>query len=166
MPGTVSAARPDGLLTGPAQAATLPAPEVTVLADTAAGDLRTLRLRLRPQRPVRLAGAARGRGQRRRSTAPPWRGRPVPVERSEDGRWSFGLVFHAPPPDGFELSLELRPPSTGGNRGQVRLRVMDGSDGLTALPGFQPRPPDVGIAGSHTSELTLVARTVTLPPPA
>jgi len=156
---------PDGLLAGPAQAAALPAPEVTVLADTAAGDLRTLRLRIRPQRAARLAGVyvdAASAGVDRATVG----GRTVPVERSEDGRWSFSLVYHAPGTDGFELSLELRPPSTGGNRGQVRLRVMDGSDGLTALPGFQPRPPDVGIAGSHTSELTLVARTVTLPPPA
>ena len=44
--------------------------------------------------------------------------------------------------------------------GRVNLRVMDGSDGLTSLPGFRPRPPDVGIAGSHTSELVAVATTV------
>jgi hypothetical protein len=36
---------------------------------------------------------------------------------------------------------------------------MDASDGLTALPGFKPRPADVGIAGTHTSEMVAVART-------
>jgi hypothetical protein len=36
---------------------------------------------------------------------------------------------------------------------------MDASDGLTALPGFKPRPADVGIAGTHSSEMLAVART-------
>jgi hypothetical protein len=45
--------------------------------------------------------------------------------------------------------------------GPVTFRVMDGSDGLTGLPGFTPRPPGVGVQGSHTSELVLVAATVT-----
>ena len=44
----------------------------------------------------------------------------------------------------------------------VTLRVLDGSDGLDGLPGFTPRPPGVGIAGSHTSEMAVVGRTVTL----
>jgi hypothetical protein len=39
---------------------------------------------------------------------------------------------------------------------------MDGSDGLADLPGFRPRPADVGVAGSHTSELVAVAQTYTL----
>jgi len=44
----------------------------------------------------------------------------------------------------------------------VPLRAMAGSDGLDGLPGFQPRPPGVGVEGSHTSELVLVAKTYTL----
>jgi hypothetical protein len=39
---------------------------------------------------------------------------------------------------------------------------MDGSDGLTNLPGFVPRPADVGVKGSHYSELVLVARTYSI----
>jgi hypothetical protein len=38
---------------------------------------------------------------------------------------------------------------------------MDASDTLSTLPGFQPRPPAVGILGSHSSELVAVARTYT-----
>jgi hypothetical protein len=45
--------------------------------------------------------------------------------------------------------------------GPVRLRAMDGSDGLGGLPGFHPRPADVGVLGSHTSEMLAVARTYT-----
>ena len=36
---------------------------------------------------------------------------------------------------------------------------MDASDGLDALPGFRPRPPAVGVVGSHSSEMLAVART-------
>jgi hypothetical protein len=39
---------------------------------------------------------------------------------------------------------------------------MDGSDGLTGLPGFTPRPAGVGVEGSHDSELVLVAKTYTI----
>ncbi|MER7459511.1 M28 family peptidase [Micromonospora sp. NPDC126480] len=140
------------LLTGPAQAADLPAPKVDVLADTTAGTERTLRLRLTPQRPVRLAALHVDTG-----TATVLRaevaGRSVPVEPRE-GRWGFGVVFHAPPAEGIEVTLTVTP-----RAGQVALRAMDASDGLDALPGFRPRPPDVGVVGSHSSEMLAVART-------
>ncbi|BCJ52476.1 hypothetical protein Asp14428_39510 [Actinoplanes sp. NBRC 14428] len=43
----------------------------------------------------------------------------------------------------------------------LRLRAMDASDGLTTLPGFHPRPADVGVAGSHSSDMLAVAKTYT-----
>jgi hypothetical protein len=91
-------------------------------------------------------------------------GRRVEVDPPETGPWSFALIFHAPPADGIEVELTLRPPRQDGD-GTVRLRVLDGSDGLGGLPGFRARPPGVGIAGGHSSELVLVARTVNVPPP-
>jgi hypothetical protein len=151
----------DGTLSGPAQAAPLPAPALDVLSDTAAGDVRTLRVRLRPQRTVRLAGLYVDAATARVDEATVG-GRRVPVEEPADGPYAFRLLFHAPPADGIEVALSLRPPPEGGNAGRVRLRVLDGSDGLTDLPGFRPRPPDVGIDGSHSSELVLVTRTYTL----
>jgi hypothetical protein len=39
---------------------------------------------------------------------------------------------------------------TGGKGGT------DGTDGLGGLPGFRARPPEVGVAGSRTSELVAV----------
>ncbi|MCM0675329.1 peptidase, partial [Micromonospora phytophila] len=142
----------DELLAGPAAAAGLPAPRLEVLADTTAGGERTLRLRLTPQRPVRLTTLHVDA-----STATVVRaevaGRSVPVEPRE-GRWGFGVVFHAPPAEGVELVLTLKPKA-----GQVAIRAMDASDGLDAVPGFRPRPPDVGIVGSHSSEMLAVART-------
>ncbi|MEK8109217.1 hypothetical protein NKG94_39940 [Micromonospora sp. M12] len=70
------------------------------------------------------------------------------------GKWGFGLVFHAPPTEGIEVTLTVRPIS-----GQVAMRAMDASDGLDALPGFRPRPAAVGVVGSHSSEMLAVART-------
>ncbi|MEV4464337.1 M28 family peptidase [Micromonospora echinofusca] len=143
------------LRAGPAQAANLPAPKLEVLADTTVGAERTLRLRLVPQRQVRLTtlhvDAATATVLRAEVA-----GRAVPVEARE-GRWGFGLVFHAPPPEGIEVTLTVTPKA-----GQVALRAMDASDGLDALPGFRPRPPGVGIVGSHSSEMLAVARTYPL----
>ncbi|WP_225852481.1 M28 family peptidase [Micromonospora sp. AMSO12t] len=143
------------LRAGPAQPANLSAPKLEVLADTTAGTERTLRLRLVPQRQVRLTtlhvDAATATVLRAEVA-----GRAVPVEARE-GRWGFGLVFHAPPPEGIEVTLTVTPKA-----GQVALRAMDASDGLDALPGFRPRPPDVGIVGSHSSEMLAVARTYPL----
>ncbi|MFI7487088.1 M28 family peptidase [Micromonospora echinaurantiaca] len=143
------------LLGGPAQAANLPAPKLDVLAYSTAGGERTLRLRLTPQRPVRLASLHVDS-----ATATVLRaevaGRQVPVE-ARDGKWGFGVVFHAPPAEGIEVTLTVTPKA-----GQVALRAMDASDGLDALPGFRPRPADVGVVGSHSSEMLAVARTYPL----
>ncbi|WP_446217037.1 M28 family peptidase [Micromonospora sp. IBHARD004] len=143
------------LLAGPAQAANLPAPKVEVLSDTRSGDQRVLRLRLTPQRPVRLATlhVDTSTATVRSATVA---GRDVPV-KARDGRWGFGIVFHAPPPEGVEVTLTLTPKAE-----RVTLRAMDASDGLAGVPGFRPRPADVGIVGSHTSEMLAVARTYPL----
>jgi len=53
-----------------------------------------------------------------------------------------------------DLRLELS------GSGPVDLQVTDGSDGLDGLPGLTPRPPEVGAAGSHTSDLVAVTRRV------
>jgi hypothetical protein len=147
----------DSLRAGPAAAAPLPAPTLEIRSDTSAGDRRTLRLRLTPQRPVRLVAlhVAASTATVLRATVA---GQAVPVTRTTGGGpWSFGIVFHAPPPGGIEIELGLAM-----RGGRVSLRAMDASDGLGGLPGFRPRPPDVGIAGSHTSEMVAVARTYSL----
>ena len=139
--------------TGPAQPASLRAPLLTKVSDTRAGAERTLRLRLRPQRQVRLTTlhVAETAGV----TAASVGGRSVPVSMVAGDGWGFGFVFHAPPPEGVEIILKVR------SQSEIRFRAMDGSDGLGALPGFRPRPADVGIMGSHTAEEVAVARTYT-----
>ncbi len=135
---------------GPAQPADLPAPVVTVVDDTAAADRRTLTLRVTPQRNARLVYLTLTDAPVLGATV---QGRAVPAAELAHG---LSVVFHAPPPDGVDVTLEL------GTTGPVALRVLDGSDGLDGLPGFIARPAGVGIAGSHTSEMAVVARTYTL----
>jgi hypothetical protein len=137
------------LATGPAKAADLPPPQVTVVSDTSGGGERALWLRLVPQRPVRLAYL-------RLEGSPVVRAIIAGREMSTAQRSRFGVLFHAPPASGVDIRLVVRPGTP------LTLRVMDGSTGLGALPGFRPRPPDVGIAGDHLSDLVLVARTIEL----
>lgn len=140
---------------GLGRAAGLPAPKLTTLADTTAGDVRTLRVRLEPQRTVRLTTlhVSTGNAAVLRATVA---GRPVEGTTEPVEGWGFGVVFHAPPAEGVEIELVLRAD------GPVTLRAMDASDGLTGLPGFQPRPAGVGVVGSHSSEMVAVARTYRL----
>ncbi|MGW5667843.1 peptidase, partial [Micromonospora sp. NPDC003776] len=140
------------LRSGPAPAANLPAPKLDLLSDTRSGQQRILRLRLVPQRPVRLASlhVDSATAVVKAATVA---GRDVPVKTLRAG-WGFGIVFHAPPPEGIEVTLTLT-----SNVDQVRFRAMDASDGLDQLPGFRPRPSDVGVVGSHTSEMLAVAET-------
>jgi hypothetical protein len=167
-PGVMTATFPafgdERLTTGPATAAALPPPQLTLFSEARAAGTRTLRLRLAPQRPVRLVTmhVAADAGVTEAAVG----GRPVPVDGAAgdgaagDGAagdgWGFGFVFHAPPPGGVEVVLTVRA------TGPVRFRAMDGSDGLAALPGFRPRPADVGVRGDHSSEMVAVARTYTL----
>ncbi|MEU7905962.1 M28 family peptidase [Actinoplanes sp. NPDC049118] len=152
--GTLPAFGDELLLAGAAQAAPLPAPQLTKVNDSTAGDLRTIRLRLTPQRPVRLVTLHVG--AEAAVTQATVAGRPVPADRTAGGPWGFGLVFHAPPADGIEITMTVR------GTAPLKLRVMDASDGLSTLPGFQPRPADVGVTGSHSSEMLAVAHTYTL----
>jgi hypothetical protein len=142
------------LFSGPAQAVTLPAPQLTKVDDSTAGGLRTIRLRLTPQRPVRLVTLHVGAESA--VTEATVGGRSVPTDRTAGGPWGFGFVFHAPPAGGVEITMTVR------GTGPLKLRVMDGSDGISTLPGFKPRPADVGVTGSHSSEMLAVARTYRL----
>ena len=58
--------------------------------------------------------------------------------------------------DGLQVAFTI----AGG--GAAKLRAMDGSDGLSGLPGFQPRPDGVDVAGTHSSDLVLVSATTPL----
>ncbi len=142
------------LRTGPATTATLPAPALTLVSESRSGDQRTMRLLLDPQRAARFTTLHVAAATP--VTAATIGGRPAEVGIPADGRWGFGFVFHAPPETGVEIELTVR------STGPVTFRVMDGSDDLPTVPDFRPRPPGVGVLGSHSSELVAVARTYTL----
>jgi hypothetical protein len=139
----------DDLATGPAQAAKLPAPVLTVVSDVTTGDRRELVLSIRPERTVRLVYLRVN--SEATVIAANADGRAIPIDPAATD--PFSLLFHAPPTEGLTVRLTVQ------GAGPVSVRVMDGSDGLDSLPGFQPRPPGIGIEGSHDSELVLVAKT-------
>jgi hypothetical protein len=139
---------------GRAEPADLAGAEVRTLSDTLLGTRRELTVRVTPQRAgvrmlvldLRVDGgtvvAARAAG------------RAVPDDELGDHRvW---VVFHAPPDGGLQASFSIE----GG--GTADLRVVDGSDGLEGLPGYEPRPDGVDAAGSHSADLVLVAGTTPL----
>jgi len=144
----------DEVYAGEAEAADLPAPVVDVVDSEPDGDTRRLTLRVTPG-----DGAAIGTSDALRyvqlnaggvETATV-AGREVPVDAG-----TLDTRFYAPGADGFEVVLTLP-------AGQpLDLRVVAAGGGLEDLPGFVERPADVGVAGSHTSELVLVGTSVTL----
>ncbi|WP_433793230.1 M28 family peptidase [Actinoplanes sp. CA-252034] len=150
-PATVTGDLPafgaEELRIGPAQAATLPAPALTLLSEQRSGDQRTMRLLLDPQRPVRFATL---------HVSAEVVSATIGGRTLAGGPSGWGFVFHAPAETGVEITLTVR------SSGPVTFRAMDGSDGLSALPGFQPRPAGVGVLGSHSSELVAVAKTYNL----
>jgi hypothetical protein len=139
---------PEGVSTGPATAASLRPPQLRVVSDDATGAQRMVTFRVVPQRAVRLVSIVVDQAVVSRAVV---EGREV---TPQNGR--FDVVFHAPAAGGVEVAL------TVGTVEPLTLRIADGSDGLAALPGFVPRPVGVGIQGTHTSELVLVATTVRL----
>ena len=136
------------VLTGPAEVADLPPPAVQVRPGAVTADVRRVTVTITPRRPARLVYFEVPAGQVVSATV---QGRPVPIA---DRDAPFGVVFHSPPAEGVTVVLELSVTSP------TTLRVMDGSDGLQDLPGFRPRPADVGVRGSHTSEMVVVATSV------
>jgi hypothetical protein len=140
--------------TGPAEDADLPAPKVEVTSDRPSGSDREITFRVTPQRDdVRLL-VLDVRTEGGTVTAARVAGRAVPdVALGENRLW---LTFHAPPAGGLQAIVTV----TG--NGPVDLRVIDGSDGLDGLPGFEPRPEGVDAAGTHSSDLVLVSGTTAL----
>ncbi|MGY1603739.1 M20/M25/M40 family metallo-hydrolase [Geodermatophilus sp. SYSU D00815] len=144
----------EDLWTGEAEVADLPAPAVETVTDRATGATREVTVRVVPQREgVRFVTLDLDAGGGT-VVAARAEGRDVPEEAlGESALW---LTFHALPADGLEVTMTVE----GG--GALDLRVMDGSNGLDGLPGFTPRPAGVDAAGSHSSDLVLVAATVPL----
>ncbi|WP_448639978.1 M20/M25/M40 family metallo-hydrolase [Geodermatophilus sp. URMC 63] len=138
---------------GPAEVAGLPSSTVQVLDDRTAEGRRTVTVRVTPQRDVRLV-VLDLRTDGGRVVAARAEARDVPDDALQlDRLW---LTFHAPARQGVEATFTVE----GG--GPLTLRVVDGSDGLSGLPGFELRPAGVDAAGTHSSDLVVVGATTDL----
>jgi Peptidase family M28 len=118
---------------GPAPAADLPPPKLTVVQDQIENGQRKLTLRLRSQRDAPTLGlwVDRDRATIRSATVA---GHAVPTDRPLD-KWSFGFRMFGAPADGVEVQLDLDQRTD-----DVVLRVADSTDDLSAVPGFSPPP--------------------------
>jgi Peptidase family M28 len=118
---------------GPALAADLPAPKVTVVRDHIENGQRKLTLRLRSQRDAPSLGLwIEGDSATVRSAVVA--GHAVPTDRPL-GKWSFGFRFFGAPADGVVVQLELDQ-----HTDDVVLRIADSTDDVRAVPGFSPPP--------------------------
>jgi Peptidase family M28 len=135
---------------GPAPAAELSPPAVTVLADVNQGGTRELTLRLSSRRGASTLGLWVDAGTATVRSASVG-GRNIPTDRSE-GKWVLGFRFYGAPVDGVEVRLGLDQRAT-----DVTLRVADSTHDLSVVPGFTPPQGRVLV----TPEV-VVTRTVTL----
>ncbi|WNV92109.1 M20/M25/M40 family metallo-hydrolase [Umezawaea sp. Da 62-37] len=143
----------EGTRSGPAPVVPVPEATMTVAGETTEGDLRHVRLRISATaRPDQLAlyadvgGARVERVDLGGTTFPGGENRP-----STDTPWHWGVVFSAPPPEGFDLTLTVR-----GSAPARLLLIAQGSDfPLSALNG--PRPDTIRWGG-YASGLTFAAR--------
>ena len=135
----------------------LPAPQLETLADTAAGDARTLRLRAvsgRGAPHINLELALPGT-----LTAATVDGRVIPVTRLPvEQRQQLALMFYNLPPEGIEIELTLD--ATGPLTGTLT----DYSNGLPPISGLtiSPRPPEFMPAPYDFNDPTLVRTAVTV----
>ncbi|MFG2043708.1 M20/M25/M40 family metallo-hydrolase [Dactylosporangium sp. NPDC048998] len=117
---------PGGFRVGPAPPATLARPSVRLVADERDGENRRMRLRLRAEssRPILLAlyvdtssatVTAASVGTAAGTVCTVSGGQNVPAEPAV---WKWGVMFAAPPDDGFELSIDVHAP------GPVRLLAL------------------------------------------
>ncbi|MFE3451363.1 M28 family peptidase [Nonomuraea sp. NPDC059194] len=153
------AALPEGyargaLWTGPAPAISAHGPRADVLARR--GDTVKLRVTggngarsvtLRFDRPITQATADAGR----------FGSVSVPVTGTRTGTWPAEIRFRGIPARGVTITVRV----PGADR--VRLTVISETDGLSAVPGFVPRPAGLVAATREDGDLVAVTRTYALP---
>src|SRR5215203_4830729 len=136
---------------GPASVTRFEPPDVTVRRSESNGDTRVLRLRVTPGEGSRIALYADTRSHT--VTAATVDGISVeeaPGQRQDTDPTKWGFVFHTVPPEGIDVTLELR------GEGPLPLRVIGYRDGLPQVPELTPRPDDLTWSGT-SSNLTMVA---------
>jgi Peptidase family M28 len=137
---------------GPASVARIEPPSITVTRSKRDGDTRDLELHIAPGKASRIALYAETRSDT--VTAATVDGISVeeaPGQRQDTDPSKWGFVFHGVPPEGIDVTLEVR------GEGPLPLRVIGYRDGLPQVPELTPLPDDVTWSGT-SSNLTMVAK--------
>jgi len=137
---------------GPASVARIEPPGVTVTRSERDGDTRDLELRITPGEASRLAlYADTSHHTVTAATVDGISEEAAPGQRQDTDPSKWGFVFHTVPPEGIDVTLEVR------GEGPLPLRVIGYRDGLPQVPELRPLPDDVTWSGT-SSNLTMVAR--------
>ena len=75
----------------------------------------------------------------------------APGQRQDTDPSRWGFVFHGGPPEGIDVTLEVR------GEGPLLLRVITYRDGLPQVPELTPRPDDLTWSGT-SSNLTMITK--------
>ncbi|MGH3929428.1 MAG: M28 family peptidase, partial [Pseudonocardiaceae bacterium] len=135
--------------TGPAPTVSLPAPEVTLRSRRdGTTELHVSSPRSAPAVVLRIDH----RIDQIIATAPGLSPTAITVEGTQPGAWPTEVRFGDLPPEGFDLTLRTT------HQGPLRIAAYDQTHDLAAIPGFQPRPPDLAARHSDSDTIT-VART-------
>jgi hypothetical protein len=137
---------------GPASVARIEPPDVTVRRSERDGDTRHLELRITSAEASHFALYVDTRS--RTVTAATVDGINVeeaPGQREDTDPSKWGFVFHGVPPEGIDVTLEVR------GEGPLPLRVISYRDGLPQVPELTPLPDDLTWSGT-SAKLTMVAK--------
>jgi hypothetical protein len=137
---------------GPASVARIEPPDITVRRSERDGDTRDLELHIAPGKASRLALYADTRSHTvTTATVDGISVEEAPGQRQDTDPSKWGFVFHGGPPEGIEVTLEVR------GEGPLPLRVIAYRDGLPQVPELTPMPDDLTWSGT-SSNLTMVAK--------
>src|SRR5215216_3209414 len=137
---------------GPASVAQIEPPDVTVRRSERNDETRKLRLRITPAEASRLALYADTRSHTvTAATVDGINVEEAPGQREDTDPSRWGFVFHGGPPEGIDVTLEVR------GEGLLPVRVIGYRDGLPRVPELRPLPDDLTWSGT-SSNLTMVAK--------
>jgi hypothetical protein len=137
---------------GPASVARIEPPDVTVRRSERNGETRELRLRITPAEASRLALYADTRSHTVTAATVDGIGvEEAPGQRQDTDPSKWGFVFHGAPPEGIDVTLEVR------GEGPLPLRVIGYRDGLPQVSELTPLPDELTWSGT-SSNLTMIAK--------
>jgi hypothetical protein len=144
---------PSNYHTGPAPVARVEPASVTVTRSERDGNVREIQLRITPEDATRIAvHADNATHVVTAATVDGKRVDETPDQTSADAPSAWGFVFHAVPPEGIDVTLEVR------GKGPLPLRVVSYRDGLPQVPELTLRPDDLTWSAT-SSNLTVIAET-------